>query len=74
MIKGYSKSNEIIKEDYYTDKEHPGQFMMNLRLTDEQRDLTMMSNPSNKMTFVIERKLLFQHVLYLYEQLLTDLV
>ena len=39
--------------------------MMNLRLTDEQRDFTMM-NPSYKMTLVIERKLLSQYGFYLY--------
>ena len=62
MIKGYSKSNDITKEDYYTEKEPPGQFIMNSRLTDEQRDLTMMNHPSYKMTFVVERKLLSQNV------------
>ena len=40
--------------------------MMNLRLTDEQRDFTMMNHPSYKMTLVIERKLLSQYGFYLY--------
>ena len=71
----HSKSNESTKGDYYTDMQPPGQFLMNLRLTNEQRDLTMINNPTYMgQHLVLNEKLLSQHAVYLYEKLLNYLV